>query len=326
MGFQEPVFLFLELLDFLSRILVHLRRPSKLSTIGLADTQPFDDPAGRYAFSHNGDFERHTDLRAGFRADGRIHGRADTEVGARWLDEAAIKPWTHRSWIFPRDPDFGPKAARVLDLYAGEWDGRPLKDDEFVISADEKTSIQARIRCHPTLPPAAGRALRVEFEYERGGALQYLAAWDVHRARLFGRCEPKTGIEPFGRLVEQVMTAEPYRSARRVFWVLDNGSSHRGKAAVTRLTEAYPRLVPVHLPVHASWLNQVEIYFSILERKVLTPAAAASLEELAARILAFQANYEVPAQPFEWKFTRADLTRLLGRLATPDSGWLSEAA
>ena len=69
-------------------LLVHLRRPSRLSTIGIADTQPFDDPAGRYAFSHNGDFERHTDLRAGFRADGRIHGRADTEVGARWLEDA----------------------------------------------------------------------------------------------------------------------------------------------------------------------------------------------------------------------------------------------
>ena len=164
------------------------------------------------------------------------------------------------SWIFPRDPDFEPKAARVLDLYAGEWDGRPLRRDEFVISADEKTSIQARIRCHPTLPPAAGRAMRIEHEYERGGALQYLAAWDVHRAKLFGRCEPRTGIEPFGRLVDQVMTAEPYRSARRVFWVLDNGSSHRGRAAVRRLTEAYPRLVPVHLPVHASWLNQVLVY------------------------------------------------------------------
>lgn len=69
-------------------LLVHLRRPSRLSTIGLADTQPFDDPAGRYAFSHNGDFERHADLRAGFRAEGRIHGRADTEVGARWLEDA----------------------------------------------------------------------------------------------------------------------------------------------------------------------------------------------------------------------------------------------
>jgi len=265
------------------------------------------------------------DIRAEVIRRGLVASISDTTIW-RWLDEDAIKPWTHRSWIFPRDPDFGPKAARILDLYAGEWDGHPLKRDEFVISADEKTSIQARIRCHPTLPPAAGRTMRIEFEYERGGALQYLAAWDVHRARLFGRCEPRTGIEPFGRLVEQVMTAEPYRSARRVFWVLDNGSSHRGRAAVARLTEAYPRLVPVHLPVHASWLNQVEIYFSILQRTVLTPAAASSLEELAARILAFQARYEILAAPFEWKFTRADLTGLLERLALRSTDPLPEAA
>lgn len=256
---------------------------------------------------------------------GLVASISDTTIW-RWLSDDAIKPWTHRSWIFPRDPDFGAKAGRVLDLYAGSWDGKPLKDDEFVISADEKTSIQARIRRHPTLPPGPARAMRVEFEYERGGALQYLAAWDVHRARLFGRCEPHTGIEPFDRLVAQVMAAEPYRSARRVFWVLDNGSSHRGQASVRRLTEAHPTLVPVHLPIHASWLNQVEIYFSILQRKVLTPADVASLDELAARILAFQAHYEILAEPFEWKFTRADLTRLLARLAQRDSAPLAVAA
>jgi len=256
---------------------------------------------------------------------GLVASISDTTIW-RWLSDDAIKPWTHRSWIFPRDPDFGAKAGRVLDLYAGSWDGKPLKDDEFVISADEKTSIGARIRRHPTLPPGPARAMRVEFEYQRGGALQYLAAWDVHRARLFGRCEPHTGIEPFDRLVAQVMAAEPYRSARRVFWVLDNGSSHRGQASVRRLTEAHPTLVPVHLPIHASWLNQVEICFSILQRKVLTPADAASLDELAARILAFQAHYEILAEPFEWKFTRADLTRLLARLAQRDSAPLAVAA
>jgi hypothetical protein len=160
---------------------------------------------------------------------------------------------------------------------------------------------------------------RVEFEYERGGALAYLAAWDVGRARLFGRCEPTTGIEPFSCFVDQVMTAEPYASARRVFWVLDNGSSHRGVACVERLTSAYPNLVPVHLPIHAPWLNQVEIYFGILQRKVLTPADATSLEELAARILAFEREYEQHAAPFEWRFTRADLNRLLGRLAVQDA-------
>jgi len=150
----------------------------------------------------------------------------------RWLSSDAIKPWQHRSWIFPRDPDFAAKAARVLDLYARRFDDTPLRCDEFVISADEKTSIQARIRKHATTPPAPRRSMRVEHEYARVGALAYLAAWDVHRAKVFGRCEDTTGIEPFDRLVEQVMTCQPYASARRVFWVVDNGSSHRGVPVV----------------------------------------------------------------------------------------------
>ena len=79
----------------------------------------------------------------------------------RWLNEDAIRPWQHRNWIFPRDPDFAAKAGRILDLYAREWQGMPLQSDEFVISADEKTSIQARIRKHPSLPPRSGCAARV---------------------------------------------------------------------------------------------------------------------------------------------------------------------
>jgi hypothetical protein len=176
-----------------------------------------------------------------------------------------------RCWIFPRDPDFAVKAGRVLDLYARIWDGKPLLDGDYVISADEKTSIQARCRCHPTLPPAAARAMRVEHEYDRGGALAYLAAWDVHRARIIGRCEDTTGIVPFAGLVDQVMAAEPYACARRMSWVVDNGSSHRGNAVVKRLRDAHPSARMVHLPVHASCLNQVEIYFSVIQRKVLTP-------------------------------------------------------
>src|SRR5438270_623563 len=113
----------------------------------------------------------------------------------------------------------------------GRWQGQPLWADEYVLSADEKTSIQARHRVHPTLPPGPHQAARVEHEYQRRGALQYLAAWDVHRAVVFGRCEPKTGKAPFGRLVDQVMSQEPYRSARCVFWIADNGSSHRGERA-----------------------------------------------------------------------------------------------
>jgi hypothetical protein len=232
----------------------------------------------------------------------------------RWLDQDAIRPWQHRSWIFPRDPQFEQKAGRVLDLYQGRWQDRALGSDEYVISADEKTSIQARVRIHPTQPTQAGQSMRVEFEYERGGALAYLAAWDVRRAKIFGCCDPTTGIAPFDGLVQQVMSQKPYRQAKRVFWVVDNGSSHRGQAACQRLQKQYSNLVLVHLPVHASWLNQVEIYFSVVQRKVLTPNDFPSLHAVQERLLEFQSYYEQIAQPFEWKFTRVELQELLATL------------
>lgn len=232
----------------------------------------------------------------------------------RWLNEDAIRRWRHRAWIFPRDPEFAAKAGRILDLYARQWEGTPLTADEFVICADEKTSIQARLRKHPTLPPRPGQPARVEHEYTRGGAWAYLAALDVHRAKLFGRCEQTTGIVPFDRLVTQGMPQPPYRDARRVFWIMDNGSSHRGAPCVRRLQAAYPPFVPVHGPVHASWLNQIEIYFSIVQRKALTPNDSASLEEVQERLLRFQDYYESIATPFEWKFTRDDLADLLKKL------------
>jgi len=244
----------------------------------------------------------------------------------RWLNEDAIRPWQHRCWIFPRDPDFAAKAGRVLDLYACGWNGKPLRANEFVICADEKTSIQARRRVHPTVPPRAGRALRVEHEYDRGGALAYMAALDVHRAKLFGRCEPKTGIAAFDRLVAQVMRQSPYCDARRVFWIVDNGSSHRGQPAALRLQNTFPNLVLVHTPVHASWLNQIEIYFSIVQRKALTPNDFASLDELEQRLLAFQSYYEQIAAPFEWKFTRRDLQELLRKMNSPEPLALAAAA
>jgi hypothetical protein len=246
---------------------------------------------------------------------GIVASISDTTIW-RWLSADAIRPWQYRSWTFPRDPDFARKAGRVLDLYhRRRLDGEPLGRRDFVVCADEKTSIQARMRKHATAPPAPrGRAMRIEHEYERGGALAYLAAWDVHRAKLFGRCEPSTGIEPFGRLVGQVMGTEPYASAERVFWIVDNGSSHRGRASIDRLQGAWSNLVLVHLPVHASWLNQIEIYFSIVQRKVLTPNDFADLVEVEARLLDFQDHYERIARPFEWKFTRADLDAVLAKI------------
>jgi len=237
----------------------------------------------------------------------------------RWLSRDAIKPWRHHSWIFPRDPAFADKAGPVLDLYHRTWEGRALRPDEYVISADEKTSIQARRRCHASTPPTRYHPIRVEHEYERGGAYAYFAAWDVHRAKVFGRCDLHTGRVPFDRLVADVMGQEPYRSAEHVFWVLDNGSSHQGAAGTARLQRRWPNLVVVHTPVHASWLNQIEIYLSIVQRKVLTPCEFDSLAALEDRLLRFQAHYEQVAKPFEWKFTRADLARLLARLAAREA-------
>jgi len=251
-----------------------------------------------------------------------LAARASTAIGRtispstvwRILDADAIKPWRYEYWIFPRDPQFSEKAGRVLDLYAGLWEGKPLSRKDFIISSDEKTSIQARVRCHATLPTGPGRPMRVEHEYERGGALQYLAAWDVRRGRVLGRCESKTGIESFERLVDQVMRTQPYRSASRVFWVIDNGSSHRGQAAINRLRKTYRKAVLVHTPVHASWLNQVEIYFSIIQRKVLTPNDFASLAEVEQRLRLYEQLTNRQPRPFDWRFNRTALQVLLTKL------------
>ena len=235
-------------------------------------------------------------------------------TGWRILAADTITPWRYRSWIFPRDPHCAQKAGQVLDLYAGWWHGEPLTAHDHIISADEKTSIQARLRCHPSLPPAPGRALRIAYEYARGGALPYVAAWDVRRGIVLGRCEPATGIGPCGRLVAQVMEREPYRSAARVFWIVDHGSSHRGQTAVHRWATAYPKLMWVHTPVHASWLNQGEISFSIIQRKVLTPNDFASLEEVERRLRLYEVLSNQQPQPLTWKFTRAKLEEFLKRL------------
>ncbi len=227
------------------------------------------------------------------------------------MHEDAIRPWFHRSWIYPRDPNFIEKAGRVLDLYEKQWKGKSLESNDYVICADEKTSIQARIRKHPTTPPSSGKPVRVEHEYTRGVAWTYLAAWDVHRGRIFGRCEAKSGIKPFDRLVDQVMLQAPYKTANRVFWIIDNGSSHRGEPFVERLQKKWPNAIAVHLPIHASWLNQIEIYFAIVQKKALTPNDFPDLQAVEERLLNFQLRYQEIARPFSWKFTRKDLKEKL---------------
>ncbi|MGH7348331.1 MAG: IS630 family transposase [Candidatus Rokuibacteriota bacterium] len=241
---------------------------------------------------------------------------ASASTIARWLREDALKPWQYRSWIFPQDPDFLAKAGRVLDLYQGRFQGKLLHPGDCVICADEKPSIQARLREHEPLPVSSrSRGQRVEHRYQRRGALTYLAALDIKRADVFGRSEPRGGIAPFDRLVWQVMTKEPYASARRVFWIVDNGSSHRGQRSIERLERRWPNLVLVHLPVHASWLNQIEIYFSIVQRKLLQPNDFSDVAEVAHTLNAFEHHWSSVAEPFDWRFTRDDLERLMERLS-----------
>jgi transposase len=245
----------------------------------------------------------------------------------RILAEHPIKPWQYQSWIYPRDPDFAAKATVILDLYQGHYRGKRLRPGDQVICVDAKPSIQARARCHATGPAGRGRPVRVEHEYERAGALALLAALDVRTGKVFASCPPATGITPFMTLMGQVMSHEPYNSAPRVFVIVDNGSDHRGKKAVRRLRDAYPNATMIHTPVHASWLNQAEIVFSIVQKKILSPNDFASTAQLAAALLAFIDRYNQTARAFNWKFTATDLTRLLQRIsARPEPASLPEAA
>jgi DDE superfamily endonuclease len=231
----------------------------------------------------------------------------------RMLHESAIKPWQHEHWLFPKDPQFAEKAGPILDLYAGVWEGESLGRTNYVLSMDEKTSIQARGRKHAETPPQPKQTRRIEAEYKRNGALQYLAAWDVHRGIVVGRCEKKTGIKPFGLLVDQVLEQDPYKDATRLFFIVDNGSSHRGQASVERLRRRDRRIVLVHTPIPASWLNQVEIYFSIIQRKVLTPNDFAKLEAIRVRLALYEELSNRTPKPFAWKFTRQDMLNWLKR-------------
>ena len=235
----------------------------------------------------------------------------------RILAEHPIKPWQYQSWIFPRDPDFAAKATVILDLYQGCYQGRRLRPGDRIVSVDAKPSIQARARCHPASPPGRGRPARVEHEYDREGALALLAALDVHTGRIPAAATPDTtGIAAFMDLMGQVMSQEPYASAPRVFVIVGNGSDHRGSKAARRLRAAWPNAIMIHTPVHASWLNQVEIFFSIVQKKVISPNDFASTSQLAATLLAFTGRYNQTARPFNWKYTAADLARTLDRIST----------
>jgi hypothetical protein len=237
-----------------------------------------------------------------------------TSTVHRWLHELAIKPWQVRSWIFPRDPEFEVKATRVLDLYEGYWDGKPLGPRDVVLSLDEKTCIQA-LRRRQVAAPSVNHGVLVDSEYVRMGTVAYLASLDVFTGKVSGKVVPKTGIVPFDCFVDELMAEEPCRSANRVFFIVDNGASHQPQTFQSRLSARYPNAIAVHLPVHASWLNQIEAYFSILQRKALTPNDFKDTDALTQRITDFQKRYNRKARRFKWRFTKADLAKRLQRVS-----------
>ena len=175
----------------------------------------------------------------------------------RILAEHPVKPWQYQSWIYPRDPDFEAKAKVILDLYQGCYQGAPLGPGDRILSFDAKPQINARSRLHPTLPAAPGRPVRYEHEYQRKGSLALLAGLDIRTGQVFASTPVTTGIRPFMDLAGQVMARPEYSNAPRVFVIVDNGSDHRGQAAITRLATAHPNAIMIHTPLHASWLNQI---------------------------------------------------------------------
>ena len=233
----------------------------------------------------------------------------------RILAEHPVKPWQYQPWIYPRDADFAAKAKVILDLYQGFYQGEPLGPGDRILSFDAKPQINARRRLHPTLPAARGRPVRYEHEYKRQGSLALLAGLDVRTGQVFASTPLTTGIKPFMDLAGQVMARPEYKDAPRVFVIVDNGSDHRGQAAVTRLARAHPNAIMIHTPVHASWLNQIEIFFSVIQKKVVTPNDFASLGELSATLLGFVTRYNQTARPFSWKFTASDLHDLMDRIS-----------
>lgn len=257
------------------------------------------------------------ELAAELTAQGLVSAPVSASSVRRILAEHPVKPWRYQSWLFPRDPDFAAKAQVVLDLYQGFYQGQPLGPGDRILSFDAKPSIQARSRA--TVPAAPGKPVRVEHEYVRRGALTLLAGLDVHTGQVYASTPQTTGIAPFMDLAAQVMARPQYKHAPRVFVIVDNGSDHRGKAAAARLRAAHPNTVMTRTPVHASWLNQVEIFFSVIQRKAISPNDFATLHQLSATLHAFISRYNKTARPFNWKYTAADLNDLLRRISEHDT-------
>jgi transposase len=215
----------------------------------------------------------------------------------RILAAHQLKPWRHHLWLHPkqpRDATFYATIMELIDLYT-----RPLRDDERVLSVDEKTSLQPRPRLAPTLPAQPQNIPnRHEHEYKRAGALNLFAAFDTRSGQVYGHGYARKRQQECSAFLE-ALDQEIAAPIRTIHLVCDNVSTHHGKE-VTRWFAKHPRFVVHFTPVHCSWMNQVEQWFSILQRKRLRIADFTSKDHLRAKLDQFICEWNQQAHPFNW--------------------------
>jgi len=209
------------------------------------------------------------------------------------LSGEAIQPHRVRYWKHSEDPEFEPKMLSVVGLYLNP------PENAVVLSVDEKTSIQALDRTQPRLPLKPHRVERLSHEYKRNGTVSLLAALEVHSGKVHGQPIEQNDSDTFIRFLRRLLQKYPRQD---LYLIVDNGSSHRSRK--TRAwVEKRPRLHMVFTPTHASRLNQIEIFFGILTRKVFRRGVFKSRQELVHRLLAFIDAYNSDARPFQWTFS-----------------------
>ena len=229
----------------------------------------------------------------------------------RILSSHQLKPWRHHLWLspkVPRDAAFAQTVLEIVDLYT-----RPLGAHEMVLGVDEKTSLQPRTRKSPTRPAQPGRPVQVEHEYERKGALNLFAAFDTRTGKVYGHTAERKRQKEFIEFLEMLDREIP-AAITTIHLVLDNLRMHKGKQVQAWLAK-HPRFVFHHPPVHCSWMNQIEQWFSILQRKRLAIADFADKAELAERLQAYIKEWNEVAHPFKW--STKSVTKIMAKCGQP---------
>ena len=233
----------------------------------------------------------------------------------RWLDTERIKPWRFHSWQHVIDPFFRERAIPILDLY--ENAAALLREGVWVVCVDEKTSMQALERVHPLSAPIPDKPIRVAAHYVRRGVGHLFGALRVGDGKVLGCCRENKRFVDFQAFLQDVLISEAVRrGVSQIRLILDNGSTHAPRQLPAWLEQQRPRWscdVELYwLPKYASWLDQIEIWFSILQRKVLTPGHFPTLGALEKRIMDFIDYYNHDAKPIQWSYTTQKLIEKFG--------------